>query len=435
MRTRTILFAAVALIAVVAIGRVLHAQSKLPIRQIGKLERVSSDSTIASISTALALPNGRVLINDRVGHRVLLLDSTLANEKIVADTSATTAAAYGRRPAGLVHFRGDSTLLIEQSSLSMYVIAPTGAVARVMAMPRADDAASISGNGAIDARGNLIYFDATSGAQGVLMLGVGDLVCKNAPPPSAPPAPARDGRSRVVAGIANTCLDRHVDSMPLLHVDLATRSADTIARLAVPKLIRELKSDENGALTAIESTYDPLPVVDAWTVTSDGTVAVLRTGDYHVDWLDATGKWSSSAKMPFDWQKVDDARKTTLIDSTVARWQGQNDRIMSGGGRGATGLAPLVAKRADPATLPDYVPPINDRPGALVGDADGNLWIRTTTMVESRPVYDIVNRRGALIDRVQLPAFRSIAGFGPGVIYMAMQDEAKRVHLERAKIK
>jgi hypothetical protein len=50
-------------------------------------------------------------------------------------------------------------------------------------------------------------------------------------------------------------------------------------------------------------------------------------------------------------------------------------------------------------------------------------------------VYDIVNRRGELIDRVQLPAFRSIAGFGPGVIYMAMQDEAKRVHLERAKIK
>jgi hypothetical protein len=187
-----------------------------------------------------------------------------------------------------------------------------------MAMPRADDAASISGNGAIDARGNLIYFDATSGAQGVLMLGVGDLVCKNAPPPSAPPAPARDGRSRVVAGIANTCLDRHVDSMPLLHVDLATRSADTIARLAVPKLIRELKSDENGALTAIESTYDPLPVVDAWTVTRDGTVAVLRTGDYHIDWLDATGKWTSSAKMPFDWQRVDDARKTTLIDSTVA---------------------------------------------------------------------------------------------------------------------
>ena len=68
-------------------------------------------------------------------------------------------------------------------------------------------------------------------------------------------------------------------------------------------------------------------------------------------------------------------------------------------------------------------------------DAEGNLWIRPTTRVGGQPVYDIVNRRGEIIDRVQLPSFRTIAGFGPGVVYMAMIDAAGIVHLERARVK
>ena len=75
------------------------------------------------------------------------------------------------------------------------------------------------------------------------------------------------------------------------------------------------------------------------------------------------------------------------------------------------------------------------RLGAVLVDVDGNLWIRTTTMVDGQPVYDIVNRRGELFDRVRLPSFRTIAGFGPGVVYMAVKDSAGMVHLERARVK
>jgi hypothetical protein len=50
-------------------------------------------------------------------------------------------------------------------------------------------------------------------------------------------------------------------------------------------------------------------------------------------------------------------------------------------------------------------------------------------------VYDVVNRKGELVDRLQLPAFRTIAGFGPGVVYMAVTDQAGVVHLERARVK
>ena len=44
------------------------------IRQLGRLERVTTDS-LASVAAALPLPGGRVLVNDRIALRVLLFDS------------------------------------------------------------------------------------------------------------------------------------------------------------------------------------------------------------------------------------------------------------------------------------------------------------------------------------------------------------------------
>jgi hypothetical protein len=88
--------------------------------------------------------------------------------------------------------------------------------------------------------------------------------------------------------------------------------------------------------------------------------------------------------------------------------------------------------KIEPNEVADYRPPFPH--GATRVDADGNLWIRTTTMVNGQPVYDLVNQRGELFDRVQLPPFRTIAGFGPGVVYMAVKDAGGVVHLEAASI-
>ena len=178
-------------------------------------------------------------------------------------------------------------------------------------------------------------------------------------------------------------------------------------------------------LLSIETTPDPLPIVDDWTMTADGSIAVVRGRDYHVDWQAPDGRWTSSPKMPFDWQRADDARKQALIDSAAKAEQESNEKraaaqaeasTTSGGARGGSGgrgggggggggranplQIPNVAARPQIADLPDYFPAFER--GAVSSDLDGNLWIRTTTMVQGRPVYDIVNRRGELFDRIQL---------------------------------
>ena len=94
-------------------------------------------------------------------------------------------------------------------------------------------------------------------------------------------------------------------------------------------------------------------------------------------------------------------------------------------------LPPLTL--VQPSELPDYKPAFT--PGSTRADADGNLWIRTSQNADARPVYNVIDRKGTLVDRVQLPANRVLVGFGPGgTVYLAVRDGAT-AHLERARVK
>jgi hypothetical protein len=85
--------------------------------------------------------------------------------------------------------------------------------------------------------------------------------------------------------------------------------------------------------------------------------------------------------------------------------------------------------------LPDYRPPF--AAGAVRADVDGNLWVRT---IQPKPVpggsiYDVVSRKGELVDRLQLPPGYTIVGFGKGkVVYLSMRD-AKGIHLARVRLR
>ena len=88
-----------------------------------------------------------------------------------------------------------------------------------------------------------------------------------------------------------------------------------------------------------------------------------------------------------------------------------------------------------PSELPDYKPPFFAN--SVRADAEGNLWVRTipTKLIAGGPVYDVINREGKLVDRVQVPANRTIAGFGPdGSVYLVSRD-GSTMTFERARVR
>jgi sugar lactone lactonase YvrE len=92
-----------------------------------------------------------------------------------------------------------------------------------------------------------------------------------------------------------------------------------------------------------------------------------------------------------------------------------------------------------PSDLPDYKPPFFAN--SVRADASGNIWVRTipTRQMPGGPVYDVINREGKLVDRVQVPEGRTIVGFGAdGSVYLVTRDTTgttPTMTLERARLR
>jgi hypothetical protein len=443
------------LIAPILIATVASAQMPTdarvpsPVRRLGAA--VTSVEALRSLAAVRELSNGSVLVNDQAGRRVLLMDSSLKVLGVVADSTSSTASAYGAWPGGLMPYRGDSTLFVDPASLSMLVIDPSGKIARVMAAPRPDDVMALVGgpfgNAGFDARGRLIY--------------------RSLPRPRLPPGTNGAVTPPVLP-----------DSAALMRFDLVTRRLDTVAYMKISRPSVNVMRDDNGAVR-VTTSINPLPVVDEWAVLSDGTLAIVRGRDYHVELITADGTGTVANKIPYEWQRLTDEDKVAFIDSTKAAMERQRAAgvpmgIDGGGGMGAGGAVMFSRARpsgasgsggettvrvgpggpdgprpagpggssgamsvqpgfVSPSELPDYKPVFG--PGAVRADVDGRVWVRTIpTKPAPGPIYEVIDHTGKRVDRVMVPSGTTIVGFGKGgVVYLGMRDAAG-VHIQRARI-
>lgn len=407
----------------------LASQSPPQVRPLGPVAATSIEP-MASVSQVRALSSGGLIVNDNTGRRVLMFDSTLKLIRVIADSTSATANAYSSRIGGLIAYRGDSTLFADPATLSMLVIDPTGKLARTIAVPQPDYVQNLIGGPfgtpAFDARGRLVVRSATNRQ---LM----DAVFKASP-----------------------------DSAVLARIDLATRTADTVAKFMIPKVTLHTHDRESTTgWTIVIALVNPLPLTDDWAVLADGTIAIVRGREYRVDFVDENDKVISGPRIPFDWQHVAETERVAILDSTkiemeklraaqlarnaaaaatrpvsAAPTTGADGRQLTqaeGTSRPAPSSGPVLMplEFVPPEDLPDYRPAF--RQGAALGDAEGRLWIRTTKIVNGGAVYDVIDNKGDLVDRVQVPAGRVIAGFGRGgVIYMGVVD-GNITRLERAR--
>jgi hypothetical protein len=392
------------------------------------------------------LAGGKVLVDDAGSRRLVLFDSTLATSTTVLDSTSGGANSYGRRPIPLVGYLGDSTLFADLNSKTVLVIDPSGRIARALAMPSGSSPSDLLNRSTgVDTKGRIIYVSSLRGRPKLVKPGV--------------------------AGFG--------DSVAVMRVDLELRKVDSIGSVSRP-LAKATAPTKSGGTTFTMFAIDPIRTVDEVAVLSDGSVALVRGQDYHIDWIRLDGSSESTAKMPFDWKRLTDEDKQRLIDSTraaqnallaadkleseitmmtrgdpgggpppggggggVGRGSGRGD----GAGRGqdpdadrlsefGRGYLPRTAEVIPLSEIADYYPAL--RPGAATADLDGHVWILPTTSKQSQHgelVYDVVNTKGEIFERVRLPLGRIVAGFGKGgVVYMISGDKTNGFILERTRV-
>ncbi|MEP6779272.1 MAG: hypothetical protein ABJC26_05225 [Gemmatimonadaceae bacterium] len=392
-------------------GALNAQQPSIPIRQVHIV--ASSDSaTLAGISSVRQVPDGGVIVNDSFARRLLLFDSALKNFTIIADSANGAKNAYKARSGGgaLIAFSADSSLFIDVESQTFLVIDPKGSIVHAMASAKTSDLLNIAnaryGQAFIDPKGRLVYGSFRKPLRAVpdTMSAAGTPVISTLP-----------------------------DSTPILRMDFDRRTVDTISMIKTS--IQKIASITVGNRTASVPFMNPLPVVDDWTSLPDGTIAIIRSADYHIDWLTPEGQWQSTPKMPFAWRAISDDAKISIIDSVRKVLSTFTPVEAFKAAPGEPQFPKLEFRPVDVGDLPSHYPPL--RLGQTKADLNGNVWIlpNTTNSTGAGLVYDVVNRAGKIVERVHLPLGRRLVGFGPAnVIYLYSVLPQNRAVLERAQI-
>ncbi len=421
------LFVAIGMTFASAVALAQDAQSsistKIAVRKLGPVVRTSA-ITFGGVQHVRRLSDGRLLVNDPSRRQVLLLDSTLANPIVVIDSVGGRDNSYGMRSGGLVPYRGDSTFFVDPTSSTLLLMDGAGRIAKVMSMPT-----------------NAIQYLASPNSYG--HAGFSDsfgivfrIQSSSFRYPHPQPA---EGAPEIVM--------KYEDSLAVVGMKLSTRKPDTLVKYGSGQQMIARISYQN---VDIDGSDELFPVSNDWALAADGSIAILSGREYRLRWLNTDGTRSDSPRLPFTWDHNSDeekqrmadsinAQRTKAYDDRVARQQRQADSLKAAG-------RPVPANLTRPMTrpegvqmldVPDYFPAYERQSNSMRADADTNIWIRPRPPRSQRggAVYDVVNRKGELIDKVELPAGRTLIGFGPGGIVFLLARDAGSTRIEQARFR
>lgn len=366
------------------------------------------EEPFSQVGALRELANGRVYIAD-------LRDKTLA----LVDLAAGSATKVGREGSGPAEYGmpmrlftapGDTTLLFDPLNQRYLVIAPDGKPTTTFRIETAAPAGrgdgprltiGLSMPRAADARGRL-YFESPGFAQG---------------PDGAP---------------------RAADSAAITRYDRASKKMDTLTWVKLPKNNTQVTGG-GGNVRMMVGGSNPLTARDEWAVFPDGRVAVVRTADYHVDWILPNGTRQSSPAIKFTPIRVTEADKReeealrnknrqNMMMMTMSQGPNGAQRSMQmGPGANAPPLEPLT-------DWPDVKPPFRQGQASVWARPNGDLWVRRLEPAGAKgALYDVINAQGAVSFQVRFPEGIVLVGFGNGTIYTTKADADDLLYLQRRR--
>jgi hypothetical protein len=387
------------LTALVASPTTEVAAQSIPEKELGKATAMFGD---------LGLPRG---LHELTDGRVLLIEGRAARVQVGDFASkkleTTMAAGYEdnelRAVQGPWPWRGDSIALLDPIKGRLVVLSPAGTFARFEQVAEArpgavPGAAPAGGPGPVIGALPNIRFIA-----GGVAIGTGAVPRQQVNPTFAPP--------RV--------------PYPVLRYHLATRAVDTLLRIMPPQEPRPPYANRNlMSFTTYVGTM-PVQAVDTWVALSDGTVAIVRAATYKLDLIAPDGTRTQVGPVPHTLVPLDDDDKKGVVDDTKRATE-TFVRLNAGRMQGST------LGFEEPTSWPANNPPFR---GDLLPrvDRQDRIWLHTrcgANVLKFR-CYDVIDRRGARVARVRMPARTGVVGFGATVIYTIDEQKADKPVLQR----
>jgi hypothetical protein len=373
------------------------AQSLPPIRDLGPAVATTTES-FRGMPSIRALSDGRVLISDLAARRLVAYDSGLSKSTPLLTANGPVASQYPSRGGVLLPLKGDTTLVFDAMSASFVVMDSKGQVAKVISMPRTYDAYLLSspqfyGLPVIDQRMRMVY--------------------RTRMPPT--------GFSRATGNAI------YPDSTAVIAVSFDTRQADTLAWMKIPPYVPTVSNRDLDGRWHYTSIQPPFELTDEWAALDDGTVAIIRWRDYHVDWVKPDGTKESSPRTAWNWVRMTDDEKARFIDTLKVVLQ-KNDSTQQGSmmmfGMSPSAMPVFETLTVAPSEVPDYPPPFVPR--ATRVDLENRIWLLERAPLGSKAplVYDVIDRNGQIVDRVRMPPNAAVLGFGPnGSVYLSITPQ------------
>ncbi len=342
------------------------------------------DEPFSLIGGIRELADGRLIVSDALEEKLYVLDPGLEAAEAIS-RNGQGPDEY-RQPDGLFPWPGDSTLMVDLGNGRLTTIGPDYSFGRTIPVVQQGEAGLqiILPEGA-DA-GGLLYYQ-----------------------------PRGDGMIRDSADIVRW--DSEAGSEP-----------EAVVRVKLTDVTERRSGGSNEMRQEVRPV--PLSPEDGWAVAANGDIAVVRVGDYHVDWVRTDGKTVSGAAVPYDVVPLKTADKEAWVEDVAANGlmmmmtnqNGQmNARMRRGGGRGA----PSVDGFQWPETKPPFVSE-SVRVGPL-----GQVWVERYVAAGERPILDVFDEEGKHVAAVTIPLDSSLRGFGDGTIYLTRRDDVGFQWLER----
>lgn len=383
--------AAGALLALFTTGTV-QAQNGPPLTTLSTPDRVLPVN-FTRIIGLIELKDGRILVSDRGEESVVVAD--FATGRTAPIGGKGSGPAEYRLPSGLRQWLGDSVVLSDQGNSRLAIIGP----------------------------GLKIHRSFTLNVPGV---------------PSGFFPQAIDPSGRMYAQVprwAAQSFGNHGDSIPVVLITPAFAGRPT--SVTVRAWVMAEAEPAGGRKFGLP--FVAFSPQDGWAATSDGRIAIVRSGDYHVEWIDQLGAITRGPAVPF-----------TRIPVTRADKMAYTRSFMEGttmGGRGGPNSTPSGESALPPEMLEEksigelvdrnpfapMKPPITNA-NPLIGP-NGNLWVERSVAGKAQPEWDVFDGKGIRVARVRLPAGRKLVAVGRGSVYLVAADDDGFERVERYRVR